>query len=393
MPRRRATLSLLTAAATLLATATSATAATAEGPERREAASITVTGKGWGHGKGLSQYGARNRANAGQRYGAIIRFYYPGTRLGTTSGAIKILISGDTTQDVRVRARTGLRLRSLGAGKTWRLPAKYQGRKITAWRIVPAAGQRSRVQHHAGRWRDWRSPRGDAEFTAGGAPMMLVTPSGAAAYRGSLRSTSANPTGSVRDTVNVVAMESYLRGVVPEEMPASWAPAAVQAQAVAARTYAAFERRDHRSSRHYDLCDTTRCQVYRGYDEEDPDANAAIRATAGKIVTYGGRAAFTQFSASNGGYTAPGDFDYLKASRDTFDRGYPGDPWTRTFTGPQVTRHWPGLGDLESVEVTDTDASHRVTQLRVTGSDGAVTVDGSDFASYLGLRSTLFTVS
>ena len=79
-------------------------------------------------------------------------------------------------------------------------------------------------------------------------------------------------------TVNEVRLENYLRGVVPLEIPASWSLPAVQAQAVAARTYAAYERAHPRSSA-YQLCDTSSCQVYGGYDAEHPAADRAIAAT------------------------------------------------------------------------------------------------------------------
>ena len=97
--------------------------------------------------------------------------------------------------------------------------------------------------------------------------------SGRAHYRGALRSVGNN-------TVNVVRLEHYLRGVVPQEVPALWKPAAVQAQAVAARTYAAFERKASSKGRGYDLCDTAHCQVYGGVDAEHPATTRAIRASA-----------------------------------------------------------------------------------------------------------------
>ena len=138
-------------------------------------------------------------------------------------------------------------------------------------------------------------------------------------YRGSLRSLRPSSGSRSRDTVNVLRLDDYLKGVVPREMPASWSPAAVQAQAIAARTYAAYERA-HPLTDTYQICDTTSCQVYGGYSSEHPDSNAAIEATAGKIQTYGGDPAFTQFSSSSGGWTSAGSVPYLVAKTGSLRR-------------------------------------------------------------------------
>jgi SpoIID/LytB domain protein len=362
----------------------------------REPASISVTTWGSGHGRGLSQYGARNRANAGQTYRQIVQHYYPSTRWGSAAGSVRILLSHDTSDDVVVDARSKLEARSLGAHKTWNLPAKAAGRKITRWRITQA-GSASVISYRTGSWHQWRRAAGDAQFAAGGRPITLHTPDGTTRYRGTLRSATV---GSGRDTVNVVGLDAYLRGVVPQEVPALWPSAAVRAQAVAARTYAAHERAHAPAGRAYDLCDTDQCQVYGGSDAEHPSSDAAVQATAGRIVTYDGAPAFAQFSASNGGYSVDGGLPYLVARSDPFDHGIPGDPHRQTFTGEEVTRHWTGLGDLVSVEVIERDGhgtddvpEGRATMLRVTGTEGSVDVTGSNFRSYLGLRSTLLEVT
>jgi len=184
--------------------------------------------------------------------------------------------------------------------------------------------------------------------------------------------------------------------VVPQEVPASWPAHAVRAQAVAARTYAAFERRDHRRSA-YDLCDTSSCQVYGGYDEEHPLGNAAVRATARKIVTYGGKPAFAQFTASNGGWSVDGGYPYLAAREDRFDRGSAGDPTSTTFSAAAIARNWTDLGDLVSIEVTERDGhgpyGGRAREVTVTGTTATHTVSGEDLKRWLGLRETLFRIT
>ena len=394
---RRAIASIATVALlpALVAAAPAQAATDRPANERRALSTVTFETTGWGHGKGLSQYGARNRAAAGQTWRSIVRHYYPGTRWGKGGGMIRVQLTSDTSRDVVVRARPGLKVHSLGARKTWRLPTKVRGKQVRTWRITPAR-DRSTISYRTNRWHVLRVAKGDAEFTAGGQPIVLLTPSGPASYRGSLRSTSVNASGSQRDTVNVLPLDAYLRGVVAQEVPASWPTHAVRAQAVAARTYAAFERRAHKRSA-YDLCDTSSCQVYGGYAVENPLSDTAIRATSRTIVTYAGRPAFTQFTSSNGGWSNAGDFPYLRSREDTFDHGTAGDPTRTTFNAEQITRNWPGMGDLVSIEVTARDGKGpyggRATEVTVTGTGSTQTVSGATLKTWLGLRETLFRIT
>src|SRR5262245_37729192 len=106
----------------------------------REISRVTFTGVGYGHGVGMSQYGARNRANAGQTWQQIVQHYYPGTKLRRASGAIRVLLTDDTSNDLVVEATAGMTVRSLGAQRTWKLPIKRDGRTVKRWRITSADG-------------------------------------------------------------------------------------------------------------------------------------------------------------------------------------------------------------------------------------------------------------
>ncbi|HWU20410.1 MAG TPA: SpoIID/LytB domain-containing protein [Nocardioides sp.] len=348
--------------------------------------SVQLAGAGFGHGRGMSQYGAKGMAEAGKTYGDIARFYYPGTSWGTAGGNISVHITEDTTSDVLVAARSGLTLRALTSGRTWNLNRSGARR----WRIVPVyGGASSRLLVLTTSWQIVRTVRGQAQFSAGGAPMRLYYPGGSRTYRGVLRSAG----GSTRDTVNVVSLETYLRGVVPQEMPALWSRAAVQAQSVAARTYAAYRRQSPLTSR-YQICDTSACQVYGGAAAEYPASDAAVKATAGRILTYGGTPAFTEFSASDGGYTVAGDHPYLTAHRDAYDH-YPA--WTVTLQTAAIEKAYPQLGDFQGIGtiVYDRpDAYGRVETLTLKGiKNGAptsVSVDGDAFRIIFGLKSTMF---
>ena len=254
-----------------------------------------------------------------------------------------MLISADTDNDVRVAA--GQR------------PAGARGRQR---RDVRPAGDRRHQDLAAAHGRRQRPC--STTTTAPGTPTArregarAVTPSSTAPaaltlrvagttrdYRGALRLSSTN-------TVNVLGLDDYVKGVVPREMPASWEPAAVRAQAVAARTYAAFDRAAH-PTRYYQTCDTTSCQVYGGVGAEDSRGNAAVAATAGQVLTYGGKPAFTQFGSSSGGWLSAGSQPYLVAKADPYD-GHSGNPmhtWTTTLTRAAIQKAWPSLGTLKRV--------------------------------------------
>ncbi|MCW2851018.1 MAG: SpoIID/LytB domain [Nocardioides sp.] len=351
---------------------------------------LTLTGHGYGHGHGMSQYGAEGAARQGLTHRQILGFYYRGTRWGTAAGLVSVVISSDTSDDLEVLSRRGLRLRDTGTGASLVLPANG----ATRWRVVVTSTGRNRVLYRTDRWRRWRDLRGEGELSAGGRPMRLVTPSGLRSYRGRLQATAVARGSKARDTVNTLTLEAYVRGVVPLEIPASWSAEAVRAQAVAARTYATYERAHRAGGR---LCDTTSCQVYGGHGAEHPAANAAIKATAGQVLTHRGAPAFTQFASSSGGWTSAGSVPYLAAVEDPYDdwAGNPVHDWTLRIADTAVERAWPAVGDLTGLAVTRRDGNGewggRVRSLTLTGSKGKVVVSGDTFRSRLGLRSTWLT--
>ncbi len=357
-------------------------------------ASITLSGHGYGHGHGMSQYGAEGAARAGLGYRDIIDFYYAGTEWGTAGGPIRVLVSGDTTDDVVVVARKGLLVKNTATREKWALPDNG----ASQWRLIANKANRTVVSHRTGTgvWRRLMTFAGDGEFSAKGAPITLVTPSRSVAYRGRIRAASPVPGSTARDTVNVLGLDRYVRGVVPLEIPATWSPEAVRAQAVAARTYASYERA-HPRARHYQVCDTTSCQVYGGRSAEHPAADAAIAATAGQALTVGGEPAFTQFASSNGGWSAAGSVPYLAAREDPYD-GWAGNPvhaWTKQLTDATFEAEWPKIGNLTQLVVDTRDGNGewggRVHDLTIVGDQGSVTVSGDTARSVLGLRSTWFT--
>ena len=362
------------------------------------ARTVVLSGHGFGHGHGMSQYGAQGAAKQGLTYKQIIDFYYPSTTWSQVTGKVRVLISADTSADVVVAAVPGLRLTDIGAAKTYTLPSP---RGVKRWRITVGAGNKSVVDYLTGSWHRWKPGGratlvGDGQFGAPG-PMTLFTPAGTRTYRGALRSASPVKGGRARDTVNVLSMDDYVRGVIPREMPASWQPEAVKAQAVAARTYATWSR-DQFPTRYFQICDTSYCQVYGGAGAEDPRSNAAVTATANQILTYDGKPAFAQFSSSSGGWTSAGSVPYLAAKADPYD-DYDGNPvhaWTTELGAAKIERAYPAVGTLKGIQVTRRDGNGdwkgRVWTLVLDGSKNDVTVSGDAFRARFGLRSSWFTV-
>ena len=345
-------------------------------------ASITIKGHGYGHGHGMSQYGAQGAAKQGLTATQIAEFYYPGTDWGKAGGPIRVLISADTTDDLVVLAADGLTLRSADG------PEVLPDNGATRWRFLSGT-----VGWYDGSWHKYAAVTGDAGFSVKGGAVSLVTPSGVKPYRGQVWSRVDD---GDRVTVNRLGMGAYLRGVVPLEMPALWEPAAVQAQAIAARTYAAYERAHPRSDA-YDICDTWSCQVYGGMSAEHPASDAAVSAVGRKILTYDDEPAFTQFASSSGGWTSAGSAPYLVAKADPYDDvdGNPVHDWSVKVTDKSLERAWPSIGNLRRIVVDRRDGhgdwGGRVTSLTLVGGHGRVTMSGDTFRSRLGLRSTYLT--
>ena len=353
---------------------------------------IAVDGHGYGHGRGMSQYGSEGAAQQGLTAAQIMDFYYPGTTMGSKTGQVRVWISADRDNNTIVVARSGLTVRNLPTKKV--LPRNG----ATKWRLAPGAGTKTVVSYFKKRWVTWKTLNGDAEFAAGGQPITLVTPHGKVAYRGALASRAPKPGKPKRRTVNRLPLDSYLKGVVPKETFTSWHPAALESQAIAARTYAAFEMADPLSSI-YQICDTTACQVYGGFTAEYATTNAAVEATAGQVrLDAAGQPAFTQFSSSNGGWSAAGSQPYLVAQQDPYDgwSGNTNSTWTLPLTAGNVESHYPAIGTLTSIAIDSRDGNGewggRALTMTLTGTAGTVQTTGEEFRTLVGLKSSWFVL-
>jgi stage II sporulation protein D len=207
------------------------------------------------------------------------------------------------------------------------------------------------------------------------------------------------PTGAkvrvlIGSTVRTLPLETYVRGVISAEMPASWPAAALQAQAVAVRTYALTA---HAGGARFDVYSDTRSQVYRGPAAETASTNAATIATAGQIVTYDGAPAITYFFAASGGHTEavqdafPGAAaqPWLVGVSDPYDQG-PAHSWKLSISFAAAAARLGALvkGSFRGIEVLERGSSPRILSAYVLGSRGRTLTSGDELAARLGLQDT-----
>lgn len=337
---------------------------------------FVISGRGWGHGVGMAQWGAYGFAQQGATYDEILAHYYTGTTLGQAQvSRVRVLLAQGSSK-LSVSSVAPFTARD-GLGQLWHLPAGAQ---------TFGPGLRLKTT-------DFPEPQrvpGPVTFLPGASPLRL----GGRPYRGQFLVSVAN--GSLR-AVNSVSLEAYLYGVVPSEMPKEWLPEALKAQAVAARTYALAVRK---TGSWFDLYPDTRSQVYLGIAHEAPSTTAAVQATAGEVVQYQGRIVTTYFFSSSGGRTASAPevwpmsrpTPYLVSVNDPYDTISPHHRWGPfVVTAPRLRQLMRTRGKLIDLRM-DTGPSGRVETVTAVGEQGESTVTGSDLRRALKLRSTWFRI-
>ena len=335
---------------------------------------IFVSGHGWGHGVGLAQYGAYGYALHGWTWDKIVAHYYPGTTLGQAPArTVRVLLAAGTRRAV-VSSTSPFTVTD-GAGKVHKLAAGMQ-----------AIGTGLKLRLSVAK--PLKALTGPLLFARGTTPLVL----GGRAYRGSLR---VKVVGSALEVVNVVGLDSYIRGVVGSEMPDRWPAEALAAQAVAARTFALAQRK---TSGDFDLYPDTRSQVYGGIAAESASATEAVTETAGQVVLYDDKPAVTYFSSSSGGKTAnvqdvwPSSqpIPYLVSVTDPYDTLSPYHNWgPLRFGASTLARRLKVPGSIVDYRA-NVSSSGRVRTVTFTGTKGQRTVRGSSVRAVLGLRSTWF---
>ncbi len=372
--------------------------------------SVEITGHGWGHGRGMGQYGSLGYANLGWSSDKILAHYYSNTTSGTASKspidskAVRVNLmsmqSWPTTValdsgSIIIKSKGGVSLDSYSAGAV-RLVQKGDGYDLQRasscsgpWKFERSFDNHSELQIHK-----------SSSATGRSGLLEVCSSSRSVWYKGYVIATR-NSSGNAR-TINVVSAEDYLRGVVPNEMPASWPKSALKTQAVAARSY--LMAGDTRFTPYADTCDTTRCQVYDGiYTTRgglrlavDSRTDAAIEATKGQVRVFSsGKVARTEFSSSTGGYTKNGDFPAVEDKGDSVSSN-PNHDWKVTVNLGSLESKY-GKGSTQAIVVTERDGmgdgGGRATKVEYRFSRGTVTVTGDKARQDLGLKSDWFFIN
>jgi stage II sporulation protein D len=353
------------------------TAAPADAAKR-----LVVRGGGFGHGVGLSQYGAMGFAKNGKTYREILGHYYTGTQLGRL----------DSQPTVRVL------LQSARRSVTFTGAVQAGDRKLrptSRYRATPFGG---RVAIRSASGRKLRTVDAPLRIVgASGAPVQLVGGSHSGAYRGAFE-VRPGALGGL-DVVNAVGLEDYVRGVVALESPSSWPAEALKSQAVAARTYAITTNKPGNGFDHYP---DTRSQVYGGVAAERTTTDAAVAATAHEVVTYEGKPVVTYFFSTSGGRTENVEFGFpggepkpwLKSVEDPHDDVSPRHRWgPYRYTMTQATRKLRGLvkGKLKGIKIVQRGVSPRIVRAEIVGTRGVTPITGPQLRTRFGLFDTWAT--
>jgi stage II sporulation protein D len=362
-------------------------AALAAAPAADAASRLVVKGHGYGHGIGMSQYGALGYAQHGSDYKSILGHYYDQTSVAPLGAA----------PDVRVLLQSGKRAVISGAvaagAKKLNPASTYSVRGAGAGRLA------------------LYSPTGRRMLTAT-SPLRFAAPKdgalvlrGAAAngvrdgrYRGALE---VQASGSGVQAINAVGLEDYVRGVVSAESPPSWPAEALKAQAVAARTYAVTTDAGSSTDGFTQYADT-RSQMYKGVAAEMPPTDAAVAATTGQVVVQNGIPVTTYFFSTSGGHTEDIENSFvgslprawLKGVDDPFDSVSPRHSWGPfTFTQAKAQAKLKGLvrGSFRGITVLQRGVSPRIVRAEVDGTNGVTQVSGPELRARFALFDTWAT--
>jgi stage II sporulation protein D len=336
-----------------------------------------VHGRGFGHGVGMSAYGAYGYALHGKSYQFILGHYFTGTALGTLPGPRVVRVLLDIAPgDIGFSAATS------ACGEALDPARSYQAHRSGTTVVLRSSGGK-------------RLASCGHELRAAGKGQIAI--SGVGAYRGALETVPTESSSGSLNVVNALAVDQYVKGVIPNESPPSWPAEELKAQAVASRSFALTAGVGGNG---FDLYADTRSQVYKGLESEYSTSNAAATATRGQVVMYGGKIAETLFSACSGGHTESiqnvfggAAIPYLQGVPDPYDDACPLHTWTLKFSGPEISSKLSAYlqGKLKQVVITKTGASPRIIEAKLVGSGGVTTVSGEQLEVALGGYDTWMT--
>lgn len=206
--------------------------------------------------------------------------------------------------------------------------------------------------------------------------------------------------------INRVLIDDYLKGVIPEEMPYDWDIEALKAQAVAARTYALYDKMDRKHTNEgFDVCATTDCQVYGGIDSESSPTNNAVEQTKGQVLLYKNEPICAVFHAAAGSYTENSEdawgvtVPYLRAVNNKEEKS-PYEQWSENITVMELSRiisqNFENIGTIKQIDTSNfkQDVGNKQKVIRFTGSNKKVVeLTGAQLRSILQLNSSNFIIN
>jgi stage II sporulation protein D len=332
--------------------------------------SWVVHGHGFGHGVGMSAYGAYGYALHGKSYQFILGHYFTGTTLGTLPGPRVVRVLLDISpSDVGFSAATS------ACGQTLDPARDYEAHRSGNAVVLRSSGGK-------------RLANCGPKLRAAGKGQIAIA--GVGTYRGALETVPTESASGSLNVVNALAVDQYVKGVIPNESPPSWPAEELKAQAVASRSFALTAGVGGNG---FDLYADTRSQVYKGLESEYATSNAATTATRGQVVMYGGKVAETLFSACSGGHTESIQnvfggtaIPYLQGVPDPYDDECPLHTWTLKFSGPEISGKLSAYlkGKLKQVVILKTGASPRIIEAKLVGTGGVTTVSGEQLEVALG---------
>jgi SpoIID/LytB domain protein len=394
----RATTLLASVAAVLLGVTAAVVPLVVAAPPAAADTAVTLIGHGFGHGRGMGQWGAQGYArDFGWSADQILDHFYGGTSAGgiDENGGLSVRLIAQDGRDVTVTSVVGFNVPGLGhvdGGRGVRI--HWNGSAFeTSVAYTNCLGDEVPGYHPIYTGGDIISESPDQGNDIN-QMLTICNEDGAGnnvSYRGALR--FLFDSGAVVHTVNDLLFWQYLRGTVPRESPSSWMPAALRAQAVAARSYAATSN----SYPYANICDTTSCQVYGGAGKsgqyiEAASTNNAVAATAGQVRVENGAVQRTEYSASTGGFTAGGAFPAVVDDGDA-TAGNTSHNWTVNLSTSTISSKY-GIGAFQGFLFTSRnglgDLGGRVISMQIVGSSKTVTRSGAGFEADWGLRSDWF---
>jgi stage II sporulation protein D len=328
-----------------------------------------LDGRGWGHGVGMSQWGAEGYARNGSSYRQILAHYYPHTHIGLA-----------TPRDVRVLLLEAKDAVRVGSAKPF-LVVDARGRKLHLPARSVVVNRRFALRHLK------LTP--PLRFEPGAQPLQVDF----AAYRGDVV-VKAKPQGLM--AVNVLPLDRYLDGVVPWEAPMGWHEPTYEAQAVAARSYTLATLHPGQD---FDLYADQRSQMYGGVGAERSETNLAVGATAGQVLVWRDRIIAAYYFSSSGGRTSSvhdawpraRQVPYLVSVRDPYDYLSPHHVWPTTVLTAERVGEVLGVRDVRDVVVLR-NSSGRARAVVVTTAHGRRRFSGQVIRTKFDLGSTDFEV-